>query len=158
MVRTGIGFDAHQLVKGRRLILGGVEIDFDKGLAGHSDADVICHAIADALLGAAGLGDIGLMFPDTEPNHKDISSLKILSEIENKLRQNKFEIVNIDVTLIAQAPKIAPYVEQMKKAVAGSLHMKTQSVNIKGTTTETMGFTGRGEGMAALAVAAVEKE
>jgi 2-C-methyl-D-erythritol 2,4-cyclodiphosphate synthase len=157
MVRTGIGFDAHKLVVGRKLILGGIEIDFDKGLLGHSDADVICHAIADALLGAAGFGDIGMMFPNSEPVFKDISSLKILSQIEKKLKSERYKIINIDVTVIAQEPKIAQYIDRMKKAIADSLSIEAKMVSIKGKTTETLGFTGRKEGMAALAVATVEK-
>jgi len=158
MVRTGIGLDVHKLVEGRKLILGGVEIDYAKGLIGHSDADVVCHAIADALLGAIGLGDIGMMFPDTEQKYKDISSLKILSEIEEKLAQHNFAIINIDVTVIAEEPRITHYAERMKKAIAGALLVDTDRINIKGKTTETLGFIGRREGIAAMAVAAVESK
>ena len=158
MVRTGIGFDVHKLVEGRKLILGGVEIDYAKGLIGHSDADVVCHAIADALLGAIGLGDIGMMFPDTEQKYKDISSLKILSEIEEKLAQHNFAIINIDVTVIAEEPRIARHAERMKKAIADTLLVETDRINIKGKTTETLGFIGRREGIAAMAVAAVESK
>jgi 2-C-methyl-D-erythritol 2,4-cyclodiphosphate synthase len=157
MVRTGIGFDAHKLVEGRKLILGGVEIEYQKGLLGHSDADVVCHAVADAILGAAGLGDIGMMFPDTDPANKDISSLKILSTIANKIKNNKFRIVNIDITIIAQEPKISAHVESMKKAMSRTLGIVSDDINIKGKTTETMGFTGRKEGIAALAVATIDK-
>ncbi len=158
MVRTGIGFDVHKLVEGRKLILGGVEIDYAKGLIGHSDADVVCHAIADALLGAIGLGDIGMMFPDTEQKYKDISSLKILSEIEERLAQHNFAIINIDVTVIAEEPRITHYAERMKKAIAGALLVDTDRINIKGKTTEKLGFIGRREGIAAMAVAAVESK
>lgn len=157
MVRTGIGFDAHKLVEGRKLILGGVEINYAKGLLGYSDADVICHAVADAILGAAGLGDIGMMFPDTDPANKDISSLKILSAIKDKIKDNKFRIINIDITIIAEEPKISPYVESMKKAISDALGITNDDINIKGKTTETLGFTGRKEGIAALAVASIDK-
>jgi 2-C-methyl-D-erythritol 2,4-cyclodiphosphate synthase len=157
MVRTGIGFDAHKLVDGRKLILGGVEIKYHKGLLGHSDADVVCHAVADAILGAAGLGDIGLMFPDTDSANKDISSLKILSAVYSKIKDYKYRIVNIDITIVAEEPKIGPYAESMKKAMSQTLGIKSDDINIKGKTTETMGFTGRKEGIAALAVATIDK-
>ena len=157
MVRTGIGFDAHKLVEGRKLILGGVEINYTKGLLGYSDADVVCHAVADALLGAAGLGDIGMMFPDTDPAYKNISSLKILSRIYDKLKDSKCRVVNIDITIIAEEPKIGPYIESMKKAMSRALDISGDDINIKGKTTETLGFTGRKEGIAALAVASIDK-
>jgi len=158
MVKTGIGFDVHKLVEKRKLILGGVEIEYEKGLIGHSDADVICHAIADALLGAAGMGDIGMMFPDSDPELEGISSLRILSEINGRLSQRKYKIVNIDVTLIAQAPRIAPYVERMKINIAKVLGIGPAFINIKGKTTEGLGFIGQKEGIAALALATVTKD
>jgi len=158
MVRTGIGFDVHKLIENRKLILGGIEIEHIKGLMGHSDADVVCHAIADALLGAAGLGDIGMMFPDTEKKYKDISSLIILSEIKERLAQQNFSIINIDVTVIAEEPRITNYAGRMKKAIAGALLVDTESINIKGKTTEMLGFIGRKEGIAAMAVASVENK
>jgi len=157
MVRTGIGFDAHRLVEGRKLILGGVEINYPKGLIGYSDADVVCHAVADAILGAAGLGDIGMMFPDTDPAYKDISSLKILSVIKDNIKECEYRIVNIDITIIAEEPKISSHVESMKKAMSKALGITGDDINIKGKTTETMGFTGRKEGIAALAVASIDK-
>jgi 2-C-methyl-D-erythritol 2,4-cyclodiphosphate synthase len=157
MVRTGIGFDVHKLVGGRKLILGGVEIEYQKGLMGHSDADVVCHAIADALLGATGMGDIGILFPDSDPKLEGISSLHILSEINTLLCQVKYKTVNIDVTVIAQEPRIASYVARMKINIAEVLGIGSASVNIKGKTTEGLGFIGRKEGIAALAVATVAK-
>ncbi|MCP4581459.1 MAG: 2-C-methyl-D-erythritol 2,4-cyclodiphosphate synthase [candidate division Zixibacteria bacterium] len=157
MVKTGIGFDAHRLVEDRKLILGGVKIDYERGLLGHSDADVVCHAIADALLGAAGLGDIGMMFPDTNAANKDISSLKILSAIRTQIEARFYYIINIDISIIAEEPKIGPYIERMKKAISESLSISTDAINLKGKTTETLGFTGRKEGIAALAVATIEQ-
>lgn len=157
MIRCGIGFDVHKFAEGRKLILGGIEIEYGRGLQGHSDADVACHAIADALLGAAGLGDIGMMFPDTDPSIKDISSLEILKKIEARIAIKGFKINNIDVTIIAQEPKIAPHAGAMVKAIAGAIHLYPDQVNVKSKTTETLGFTGRKEGIAAMAVATVEK-
>ena len=157
MVKCGIGFDVHAFAPNRKLILGGVEIDYPQGLAGHSDADVICHAIADALLGAAGLGDIGMMFPDTDPANKDISSLVILEKIADRLKQHGYKIINIDVSIIAELPKIAPHSDKMRKTIAASLRIDKDAVNIKGKTSEHLGFTGRQEGIAAMAVASVEK-
>jgi 2-C-methyl-D-erythritol 2,4-cyclodiphosphate synthase len=157
MVKTGIGFDVHRFAAGRKLILGGVEIEHEKGLMGHSDADVVCHAIADALLGAAGLGDIGMMFPDTDPKFKNISSLEILKTVENRIALESYKIINIDVTVIAQEPKISPYAESMKKVVAKTLRLYPDQINIKGKTTETMGSVGRKEGIGSLAVATIEK-
>lgn len=154
-IRTGIGFDVHKFVENRKLILGGVEIEHPMGLAGHSDADVVCHAIADALLGAAGLGDIGMMFPDTDPKLKDISSLKILQKIKTRLETGYHTINNIDVSIITEQPKISDYSKEMKKAIAESLSIEIDQVNIKGKTTETLGFTGRKEGIAALAIATI---
>lgn len=158
MVRCGIGFDAHAFDANRRLILGGVEIDYPVGLAGHSDADVVSHAIADALLGAAGLGDIGMMFPDTDSANKDISSLLILERIIERLKAREYKIINVDITIIAQRPKIAPHSETMRKTIAKALAIGPDDINIKGKTTEHLGFTGREEGIAAIAVAAIEKQ
>jgi 2-C-methyl-D-erythritol 2,4-cyclodiphosphate synthase len=158
MVRSGIGFDVHKFAVGRKLILGGVEIAFEKGLAGHSDADVVCHAIADALLGAAGLGDIGMMFPDTNSKIEGISSLVILEKINQRLKKENWAIGNIDVTIIAQLPKVAPYSEMMKQAIAKALQLLNNQINIKGKTTEGLGFTGREEGIAAMATATVSKD
>jgi 2-C-methyl-D-erythritol 2,4-cyclodiphosphate synthase len=157
MVRCGIGFDVHAFAPKRKLILGGVEIEHPLGLAGHSDADVVCHAIADALLGAAALGDIGMMFPDTDPANKDISSLLILEKISERLGLNSYKIINIDVSVIAELPKIAPYSDKMRKQIAATLKLDKDAVNIKGKTTERLGFIGRQEGIAAMAVASIEK-
>jgi 2-C-methyl-D-erythritol 2,4-cyclodiphosphate synthase len=158
MVRCGIGFDVHAFDANRRLILCGVEIDYPVGLAGHSDADVVSHAIADALLGAAGLGDIGMMFPDTDPANKDISSMVILERIIERLKSRDYKIINIDITIIAQRPKIAPHSETMRKNIAKALAIGPDDINIKGKTTEHLGFAGREEGIAAMAVAAIEKQ
>ncbi|MCQ2547596.1 MAG: 2-C-methyl-D-erythritol 4-phosphate cytidylyltransferase [Clostridia bacterium] len=153
--RVGTGFDVHQLVEGRDLILGGVKIGYEKGLLGHSDADVLLHAIMDALLGAAGLGDIGKHFPDSDDKYKGISSIKLLEHVAGLLKENGFTVGNIDGTLIAQAPKISPYVGEMVTNIAKALNIDEKQVNIKGTTTEKLGFTGRGEGIAAEAVALI---
>lgn len=150
---VGFGYDVHRLVKGRPLVLGGVEIPHDKGLLGHSDADVILHAICDALLGAAGLGDIGQHFPDSDPAYKDMDSREILAKVRDMIQAEGFRPGNLDATLVAEAPRIGPYREQMREAIAGILGMPAARVNIKATTNEEMGFLGRGEGMAALAVA-----
>lgn len=157
MVRCGIGFDVHAFAPNRKLILGGVEIDYPLGLAGHSDADVVSHAIADALLGAAGLGDIGMMFPDTDPANKDISSILILEKTNQRLKSQGYRIVNVDTTIIAQQPKIAPYSNKIRQAIAAALQLDKDAVNIKGKTTEHLGFTGRGEGIASMAVVSLEK-
>lgn len=153
--RTGIGYDVHRLVEGRPLILGGVEIPFDRGLEGHSDADVLCHAIADALLGAGGFKDIGHFFPNTDPTIAGISSLHILSRIRQLLEETHWEISNVDATLVAEAPKIAPYLEAMIDAMSNSLGISRDQISIKATTNEGLGFPGRGEGIAALATAAL---
>ena len=157
-MRIGIGYDVHRLVKGRKLILGGTEIPFSKGLLGHSDADVLIHAICDALLGAAGLGDIGGHFPDTDPDLGGISSLTLLGKVLELLRTDSLSIVNIDTTLMAESPKLQPYLESMRKNIAGVLEISPQSLNIKATTTEGLGAIGKGEGMAALAVALIDLE
>ena len=156
MTRTGLGFDAHAHAAGRRLILGGVVIPDAAGLAGHSDADVLCHSVADALLGAAALGDLGTFFPNDD-RWRDASSLEILSETAALLRRHEWSVVNVDATLIAEAPRIAPYRDQMVQNISGALDVDRAAVSIKATTTDRMGFTGRGEGIAALAIAAIER-
>mgnify|MGYP001566834346 CR=1 FL=1 len=155
MNRIGFGFDVHKLVAGRRLIIGGVTIPFEKGLLGHSDADVLLHAIADALLGAAALGDIGKHFPDTDERYKNISSLTLLSNVGELLSQNKFSIVNIDATLVLQKPKIAPYVDTMRRNISKALYISIEQVSVKATTNEGLGFIGAGEGAVAHAVASI---
>ena len=152
MMRIGQGFDVHALVKGRALILGGVKIDSALGLLGHSDADVLLHAITDAVLGAAGLGDIGRLFPDTDAAHKDADSRVLLREAMRQVSSAGWRVVNLDCTLIAQQPKIAPYVDQMRANIAQDLSADPRVVSVKGKTTERLGFTGRGEGMVAMAV------
>ena len=156
-LRIGHGYDVHRLVEGRRLILGGVDIPWERGLLGHSDADVLVHAIMDALTGAARLGDIGKLFPDTDPAYEGISSVKLLSEVGRLLGEKGYQVVNIDATLIAQAPKVGPYRQQMAENIAAALTMDSQRVNVKATTEEHLGFTGDGSGMAAHAVALLEK-
>lgn len=151
-MRVGQGYDVHKLAPERDLVIGGVNIPWKMGLLGHSDADVLLHAVMDALLGAAALGDIGRHFPDTDPEYKGISSLRLLSHVSDLIRENGFSIGNIDATIIAQKPKMAPYIEQMKKNIAETLSMDETRINIKATTEEGLGFTGRGEGIAASAV------
>lgn len=155
-MRIGQGYDVHRLADNRKLIIGGVEIPFNKGLLGHSDADVLLHAICDALLGAAGLGDIGRHFPDTDDKYKDISSLVLLEKTAALLRENGFFTVNVDATVIAQAPKISPYIDKMRDNIAAYLAMDRQDINIKATTEEGLGFTGAGEGIAASAVCLIK--
>nr|WP_325182525.1 2-C-methyl-D-erythritol 2,4-cyclodiphosphate synthase [uncultured Oscillibacter sp.] len=155
-MRIGHGYDVHRLVPDRRLILGGVEIPWEKGLLGHSDADVLVHAVMDALAGAARLGDIGKLFPDTDPAYKGISSLKLLGEVGRLLREKGFAVVNVDATLLAQAPKVAPYKARMAENIAAALGIEAERVNVKATTEEGLGFTGDGSGMAAHAVVLVE--
>ncbi|OGA24665.1 MAG: 2-C-methyl-D-erythritol 2,4-cyclodiphosphate synthase [Betaproteobacteria bacterium RIFCSPLOWO2_02_FULL_67_26] len=154
-MRIGQGFDAHALVTGRRLVIGGVEIPHKKGLAGHSDADVLIHALCDALLGAAGLGDIGAHFPDTDPRFKNVDSRKLLYAVRQLLRDRGWHVVNVDATIIAQAPRMAPHIPAMRANLAADLGVDPDSVNIKAKTTEKLGFAGRGEGIAAEAVALV---
>jgi len=154
-LRVGIGWDSHPLVSGRRLILGGVDISYDKGLSGWSDADVAVHAIIDALCGAADLGDIGTLFPSQEPKYKDISSLVLLSKTSELLKAKGFRIGNIDVTIMAQNPKLSPFVPDMRKRIGQALGVDSTQVTIKATTTNGLGFIGRGEGMAAQAVALI---
>jgi 2-C-methyl-D-erythritol 2,4-cyclodiphosphate synthase len=151
-MRIGHGYDAHRLKEGRRLVIGGVEIPHEKGLDGHSDADVLLHAVIDALLGAAGLGDIGGMFPDSDPAFKDADSLLLLKSAFSKLKSNGFIIGNIDATVIAQAPKLKPFIEQMRLNIAAACETESVNVNVKATTEERMGFTGRLEGISAHAV------
>jgi 2-C-methyl-D-erythritol 2,4-cyclodiphosphate synthase len=156
MIRIGQGFDVHQLVEGRRCVIGGVDIPHDKGLDGHSDADVLLHAICDALLGAAALGDIGKHFPNTDERYKDIDSRELLTHVAKLLQAKHFSIVNIDATVIAEAPKLAPYIEQMRANIASDCQVLLDTVNVKATTTEKLGFTGRGEGIAAEAVCLIQ--
>jgi 2-C-methyl-D-erythritol 2,4-cyclodiphosphate synthase len=156
-MRFGFGYDVHRLVKERKLILGGVEIPFEKGSLGHSDGDVLLHAIADALLGAAALGDIGRHFPDTDPKFKDISSLVILKHVGDLLRQQGFSIENIDSTVVLQQPKIAPYIDQMESVISSTLNLNPSQVSVKATTHEGLGFIGAGDGVAAYAVASIQE-
>ena len=156
-LRIGQGYDVHRLQTGRPLILGGVNIPFELGLDGHSDADVLVHAVMDALCGASRLGDIGKLFPDTDPRYAGISSILLLEQVGAALKEKGFRIVNIDATLVAQAPKVAPYRGQMEKNIADALGIDTEQLNIKATTEEHLGFTGDGSGMAAKAVVLIEK-
>ena len=151
-MRIGMGYDVHKLTEGRDLIMGGVQIPYEKGLLGHSDADVVIHAIMDALLGAAALGDIGKHFPDTDPQYKGISSVELLKQVGNLLEKEQYFIENIDATIIAQAPKMRPYIDEMVKNVAKALTIDVKQVNIKATTEEGLGFTGSGEGISAQAI------
>ena len=155
-MRIGHGYDVHRLVEGRRLVLGGVTIPYEKGLLGHSDADVLLHAVADALLGAAALGDIGQHFPDTDPRYKGADSLRLLQAVGDLLHKEGYTIGNIDATVLCQAPKLAPHIPVMRQNIAAALHMDVGRVSVKATTEEHLGFTGSGEGIAAHAVAMVE--
>ncbi|MHB1049794.1 MAG: 2-C-methyl-D-erythritol 2,4-cyclodiphosphate synthase [Bacteroidota bacterium] len=157
MTRVGFGFDVHKIVPGRKLILGGVEIPHDKGLLGHSDADVLLHAICDALLGAAALGDIGKHFPDTDPRYKDISSLALLKHVHSLIENNGYSIENIDSTVVLESPKIAPYIETMRKRIAETLYILEEQISVKATTNEGMGFIGAREGAVAYAVTSINK-
>ena len=156
-LRIGHGYDVHRLVPGRPLILGGVHVDYDRGLDGHSDADVLVHAVMDALLGAAGLADIGTLFPDNDAALLNVSSILLLERVAQKLAESRVQVVNIDATLIAQAPKITPYRAQMRRNIARALGIDPEQVGVKATTEEHLGFTGDGSGMAAHAVALVER-
>lgn len=156
-MRIGHGYDVHRLVEGRKLILGGVEIPWEKGLDGHSDADVLTHAVMDALLGAIAAGDIGKLFPDNDAAFHNISSMLLLKRVGEHLRQEGYTVVNIDATLIAQAPKVSPYRDAMRQNIAAALGVDVSQISVKATTEEHLGFTGTGEGMAAHAVALVEK-
>jgi 2-C-methyl-D-erythritol 2,4-cyclodiphosphate synthase len=155
-MRIGQGFDAHALVTGRKLVIGGVQVPYDKGLAGHSDADVLIHAVCDALLGAAGLGDIGKHFPDSDSRFKDIDSRKLLREVARLIEAEHLKVVNVDATVIAQAPRLAPHVAAMRANLAADLDIAPGVVNIKAKTTEKLGFVGRGEGIAAEAIALLD--
>ena len=155
-MQIGIGYDVHRLVTGRKLILGGIEIPFKKGLLGHSDADVLVHAVCDALLGSVGLGDIGLHFPDTDSQYKDISSLTLLAQTNAMVRKKGFVICNIDTIVFAESPKIGPYRESMQKNLARALEVNASCINIKATTTEGLGIIGQGEGIGAMSVVLVE--
>ncbi len=157
MIRIGQGYDVHRLVTGRRLIVGGVDIEHETGLLGHSDADVLTHAICDALLGACALGDIGRHFPDSDEKYRGVSSLTLLDEVGKMLRAKGYEINNIDAIIIAQAPKFAPFIEKMRENIASTLGIDIDSVGIKATTEEGLGFTGRKEGIAASAVCIINK-
>lgn len=154
-MRVGIGYDVHRLVEGRKLFLGGVEIPHTLGLLGHSDADVLLHAVMDALLGAAALGDIGQHFPDTDPAYEGADSLKLLSHVGELLNQEGYAVENIDATVIAQKPKIAPHIQKMRENIAETLHLELSQVNVKATTEERLGFTGREEGISVQAVCAL---
>ena len=155
-MRIGHGYDVHRLVEGRDLILGGVKIPYEKGLLGHSDADVLLHAVSDALLGAAALGDIGRHFPDTDPAYKGADSLKLLACVAEKIRAAGYEVSNVDVTMIAQKPKLMPYIPQMRENIANTLGVTLSQINIKATTEEHLGFTGDGSGMSCHAVCLLE--
>ena len=156
-MRIGHGYDVHRLVEGRDLILGGVKIDYEKGLLGHSDADVLLHAVSDALLGAAGLGDIGRHFPDTDPKYKGADSLALLREVYRKISEKGFRVGNIDVTMIAQKPKLKDFIPQMQENIAAAVNVSPDRVNVKASTEEKLGFTGTGEGMSCHAVCLLEE-
>ena len=156
-MRVGMGYDVHKLVEGRDLILGGVTIPYEKGLLGHSDADVLLHAVMDALLGAAALGDIGKHFPDTDPQYKGISSIRLLEHVAGLLGEHHYIIENIDATIIAQRPKMRPYIDQMRENMAEALRISADQINVKATTEEGLGFTGTGEGISSQAICALEK-
>jgi len=156
-MRFGIGYDVHRLVVNRKLILGGVEIPFVKGLLGHSDADVLCHAVADALLGAAALGDIGRHFPDNDPRFKDISSLVLLKQVADLIRANNYDIVNVDSTVVLQQPKIGPFIRRMRENLAQAIGMNVERVSVKATTSEELGFVGMGDGAAVYAIASINE-
>ena len=157
MIRIGQGFDVHQLTEGRKCIIGGVDITYEKGLLGHSDADVLLHAVADAVLGALALGDIGKHFPDTDPAFKDADSVKLLQHVWGLAKERGYRLGNADCTIIAQQPKMAPYIPQMVERIARALEAEPEQVNVKATTSEKLGFTGRGEGIAAMAVVCLQK-
>lgn len=156
MIRIGHGYDVHRLTENRKLIIGGVEIPYEKGLLGHSDADVLLHAISDSLLGAAALGDIGCLFPDNDEKYKGADSLILLREVAEVLKNNGFSVVNIDSTLLAQKPKMRPYIDEMRKNIADACGISVDRVSVKATTEEGLGFTGNGDGMAAHAVCIIE--
>ena len=157
-LRIGHGYDVHRLTEGRKLILGGVEIPYEKGLLGHSDADVLTHALMDALLGAAALNDIGYHFPDSDPAYKGISSIKLLKEVKALIEEKGFSLVNADITVVAQAPKLRPYIDGIKSNLVNALETTADRINVKATTEEGLGFTGSGEGISATAVCLLEKK
>lgn len=157
MTRFGMGYDVHRLVPDRKLILGGVTIPFEKGLLGHSDADVLLHAVSDALLGAAGLGDIGRHFPDTDPRYEGADSLMLLADVREKLEKKGYVVGNVDATIVAQRPKLQQYIPSMQEHIARTLKIDADQVNVKATTEEKLGFTGSGEGISAYAVAGIEQ-
>ncbi len=157
MTRFGMGYDVHRLVEGRRLILGGVDVPYEKGLLGHSDADVLLHAVSDALLGAAALGDIGTHFPDTDERFRGADSGKLLAEVARLVRAEGYAIGNVDATIVAQAPKLLPHIPRMRENIARMIGVAVSDVNVKATTEERLGFTGSGEGMSAYAVAGIER-
>lgn len=157
MTRFGMGYDVHQLVENRKLIIGGVDIHYEKGLLGHSDADVLLHAISDALLGAAALGDIGKHFPDTDPRYKGADSLKLLEDVGNILAAKGYVVGNVDATIVAQKPKMLPYIPQMRENIARVLRVDIDQINVKATTEEHLGFTGSGQGISSYAVAGIER-
>lgn len=157
MIRVGQGYDVHQLVEGRPLVLGGVTVDHNKGLAGHSDADVLVHSLCDALLGAAGKGDIGQHFPDTDSSYKNIDSRILLRKVMSLLQEDDWQLVNADLTIIAQAPKLAPHIPQMRSLLSNDMNIDETQLNIKATTTEELGYCGREEGIAALAIVLLER-
>ena len=157
MTRFGMGYDVHRLVEGRKLILGGVDVPYEKGLLGHSDADVLLHAVSDALLGAAALGDIGTHFPDTDERFRGADSGKLLAEVVRLVRAEGYAIGNVDACVVAQAPKLLPYIQEMRENIARMLNVAVSDVNVKATTEERLGFTGSGEGMSAYAVAGIER-
>lgn len=158
MIRIGQGFDVHRLEEGRPLIIGGIEIPYEKGLQGHSDADVLLHTITDACLGAIGEGDIGKHFPDTDPAFKDADSAELLSQVWKLVRERGYKLGNLDCTIMAEKPKMAPHIQEMRNNIASLLQAKVDQINVKATTTEKLGFTGRGEGIASLAVVLLIKE
>ena len=156
-LRVGHGYDVHRLVEGRALILGGVTVPFDRGLLGHSDADVLTHAVMDALLGAAALGDIGKLFPDSDAAYAGADSIALLERVTALLREHGWQVGNVDATVVAQAPRLAPYIPEMRRRLAGAMGLDVDCVSVKATTEERLGFTGSGEGMAAHAVALIER-
>ena len=155
-MRTGIGIDVHRFQYGRKLFLGGTEVDFDRGLSGHSDADVLLHAIMDALLGACGAEDIGRMFPDSEPAYRDISSIDLLERVRDEVHSRGYRVVNVDAVVVCEQPRVSAYRDAMRANIARALDVDVDTVSVKGTTTEGMGFTGRGEGIAAVASVLIE--
>ncbi len=157
MIRIGQGYDVHRITENRKLIIGGVDIPYEKGLLGHSDADVLTHAVMDALLGAAAMGDIGKMFPDTDEKYKGADSLKLLKAVAERLAQSGYRISNVDSTVVAQRPKLAPFIEAMRENMATAMGIPTDAVSVKATTEEKLGFTGSGEGISAQAIALIEK-